>query len=211
MSLKELGGRHDTGLMLELVASRDVRKDEEIWINYGLEWELEWQKHVLNWVPSSGSDDFVYSQMLEMEKHEIRTEEEQKIKPYPDHIFISCFYDYSKMRQLAENTEITINQRGHFQWMETNGIWSKKNLRPCMLINREQGGGFTVVIRNRFGLLEEDRIPRGVVHIVSNVPNEAIRLSNKLYSTDLHIPEAFRHELRPNGIFPKKWQDLRDD
>ena len=62
------------------------------------------------------------------------------------------------------------------------------------------------------GLGKEERIPRGAMHVVNHVPRHAIRFSDKLYTTDQHLPSAFRHEIAlPEGTFPEAWLDLEED
>ena len=39
------------GLSLEVVATRDIAQDEEIYIDYGASWEKAWETHVASWIP----------------------------------------------------------------------------------------------------------------------------------------------------------------
>ena len=53
------------------------------------------------------------------------------------------------------------------------------------------------------------RIPSHEKQIVTHVPREAIRFSDKLYTTDQHLEYAFRHPIgMPDDIFPLQWKNL---
>ena len=69
---------------------------------------------------------------------------------------------------------------------------------------------YTVVVRNRYGLRPEERIPAGHMHVVAKVPRRAIRFTDKIYTTDQHLPGAFRHEIGLE-IFPEEWMDLKKE
>ena len=45
--------------MMDFVATRDIQPDEEILIDYGIEWEKAWDEHVTAWRSpcESGSPD----------------------------------------------------------------------------------------------------------------------------------------------------------
>jgi len=46
-------------LGLEIVATKPIHKDEEIFLDYGDEWEEAWQKHLQQWEPLKGSDRYL--------------------------------------------------------------------------------------------------------------------------------------------------------
>ena len=48
-------------------------------------------------------------------------------------------------------------------------------------------------------------------HIVSKVPRPAIRFTDKMYTTDQHLQQAFRHWIgMPDEIFPQAWRDEKE-
>ena len=69
---------------------------------------------------------------------------------------------------------------------------------------------YTVAMRDRFGLEEVDRIPRGEMHVVSNLPRSAIRFSSKIFTTHMQMPNAFRHHIElSNDNFPPQRRKRR--
>ncbi|KAG7362845.1 SET methyltransferase domain containing protein [Nitzschia inconspicua] len=49
-------------LSFEVVALRDITPGEEVFIDYGVEWELAWQRHVNQWTPPKIGDHFLSAQ-----------------------------------------------------------------------------------------------------------------------------------------------------
>ena len=45
------------GLLMELVALRDLQPDEEVLISYGDEWEAAWTNHTNLWKATQDSDE----------------------------------------------------------------------------------------------------------------------------------------------------------
>ena len=83
--------------MLEFVASRDIQPGEEVFIDYGEEWQNAWDEHVKKWEPISKESDLtrwtekrdtpsgdpvtVYE--LNKKYVPVRTWAEQQANPYP--------------------------------------------------------------------------------------------------------------------------------
>ena len=220
------GGK--AGLMLELVALRDIGRGEEVLMDYGDRWERAWERHQAGWTPAPDAPSYTPSYVMDDVAQVVRTEDEQRDFPYGDNLITSCFYRYSDHASAAragggEGPPPASAQAGDrvettaVRWEMTRGIFDLNHLRPCSIMRRHQTPDgrhhlYTVLIRNRYGLGKEERIPRGAMHVVNHVPRHAIRFSDKLYTTDQHLPSAFRHEIAlPEGTFPEAWLDLEED
>ena len=94
------------------------------------------------------------------------------------------------------------------KWQMDRKTFEYDNLRPCNILQREKlpNGHFvyTVLIHNRPGLAPHERIPttttsdrskKTQMHVVTGVPRAAIRFTDRAYSTDQHLENAFRHEI----------------
>merc|ERR1712232_1025295 len=44
------------GVSFEIFATRDIQEGEEIFMDYGLEWETAWDDHIAQWKPPTGGD-----------------------------------------------------------------------------------------------------------------------------------------------------------
>jgi hypothetical protein len=209
-----IGQQNRSGLLLELVALRDIQPNEEILLDYGTDWLEAWRVHVESWKAVAGADRYAPAFVQDDAIQALRTEAELKNHPYPANVFTSCFYRYTDNKQRAETFDQSADSVTTFKWNMTRGIYELKNLRPCSVLKREQtqkqGTVFTVQMRNRFGLDPMERIPKGKIHIVTHVPRQAIRFSDFIFTTDQHLENAFRHPIGlPEGLWPEQWKDLK--
>lgn len=196
--------------MLEMVALRDISKGEEIYLDYGNEWEEAWKTHVDNWRPNpSDVKHYAHKMNADARFAIIRTLEEQKTDPYPESIFTSCYYKLSPIA--IDKLEMSKQSVGTFD----SGMIAPKNIRPCIVIQRHGIPSrseahndmiYTVHIMNRPTLDAAQRIPRGHRHFV-NVPRNAILFSEKTYTSDQHLRNAFRKEIGLGDAFPVQWID----
>ena len=94
---------HGKGLMIDIIATRDIDEDEEIFLDYGKEWQTAFEKHTQNWVRSatfhkdSASSNSEYMNADEyMNYHgneKIYTLVEQENgHAYPNNMDTFCFY-----------------------------------------------------------------------------------------------------------------------
>ena len=108
-SVDMLEDQWTAGLMLEFVATRDIQPGEEVFIDYGEEWQKAWDEHVKQWRPSSKENDYnnmtwwtnetVTSNGDHVSAYDlnnnqeipIRTFEEQQTNPYPHNVEIQCY------------------------------------------------------------------------------------------------------------------------
>eukprot|EP00934_Nitzschia_sp_Nitz4_P009223 Nitzschia sp. Nitz4//scaffold137_size62074//23553//25160//NITZ4_006414-RA/size62074-processed-gene-0.85-mRNA-1//-1//CDS//3329535697//9213//frame0 len=200
-------------LLMELVATRDIQPGEELYLDYGKAWEEAWFQHSQGWEAADHqySPSYVMDDAVKM----LRTQQEQKGHPYPNNVFTSCFYRYSDRdaseQSLPASTKSdTITS---FRWKSTRGIYDLKNLRPCEVLRRNEDAkgrsGYAARMFNRPGLAPEEMIPEGALHVVTHIPRQAIRFSDRPGSTDHHLPTSFRHEIGlDDEVFPQAWRDL---
>lgn len=201
-------------LMMELVATQDIQAGEELYLDYGTSWEEAWYQHTLGWKAA----DFHYTPSYVMDDaiRLLRTQQEQKEHEYPDNVFTSCFYRYSDREESekALSQSISADKVNSFQWKMTKGLYDLKNLRPCQVLRRAEDNkgrsAYAVRMLNRPGLPEEEIIPSGTLHIVTHVPRQAVRFSDKAGTTDQHMAGVFRHEIGlDDNVFPLAWMDKK--
>lgn len=209
ITIEDIKQMKHAGLMLEFVATKNIKVGDEIFLDYGTSWEKAWREHVNKWRPIDVEKDdaLLYPNVFDSANKMIKTIREQQMSPYPENFFTSCYYRYQK-RQSGHQDTIRYN--------DTKTTLHDENLRPCMILDRHeyyQNGEkeflYTVGIQNRFGLSEAQRIPQGEKHIVGHVPRHAIKFSSKVFTSDQHLEKAFRHAINvPDDIYPDKWLDL---
>jgi hypothetical protein len=191
------------GLLMECVALRDIEPHEEIFLDYGEEWESAWLDHVRTWEPIPGSEKYV-SASDAVEAFGILTVEEQKSKPYPEHLQTACyFYHTSDTSYYDENEDGSM-------WVQ----WEEKNrdcLRWCNILERrvEDDGSvyYDALVSPQDSMLHEDCIlsEHGKIFI-SGIPNDAVTLVDESFSRDQYMPNVFRHYIRlSDDLFPTAW------
>ena len=189
-------GYTSSQLAMELVATKDVAEGDEIFLDYGDEWEAAWQEHVTQWKPEPGSDDYLSAcEMNRHYNHTFRTEFEQMHDPYPSNLMIKFhkFFIFNDFRA---------------QWLHENPYpvqkilseWYEKKSVQCDVLRRQHVGTrvlYAIALRANSGW-----------ELLENVPQEALFFQDRAYSTDMFLQNAFRHDIRiPDDIFPEKWKN----
>ena len=216
-SLLELQQSSSSQLMLELVATRTIDEGEEIYIDYGEEWESAWLEHVKSWHPRTEDLEHISAQMMNKDdSYDIlpthREQQQMSRKLFPEDVFTSCYYHYSPIKSGSlTTTQSSSPIKSVVEWKKE--MIASRNLRPCIILDREKAICddkyiYTVQAMNRPTLDEKDRIPKGHVHIVKNIPRHAIVFSDKTYTSDQHLEGAFRKEKSLGILFPDQWKDL---
>ena len=72
---------------MDLVATRDIQPGEELFLDYGNEWEEAWNRHLQTWKPADGIAVDALNNDLQTP---LKTVSEQMEDPYPEGIKIKC-------------------------------------------------------------------------------------------------------------------------
>ena len=204
MTINELSEIESSQLAMELVALRDIEAGEEIFLDYGDEWEAAWQKHVREWKPVEAADTYIsaFEMNLQLSTHTFRTEFEQMRNPYPPNLMLKChnyFLDEDDSKAWIKNYPNPVT-KPFSTWMESKSV-------QCDILKRKQ-------TKNR--TLYEIMVPNvdskddGKWKVFDDIPQEAIFFQDRPYSTDMFLENAFRHDLRiPDSMFPEKWMNVR--
>jgi hypothetical protein len=177
------------GLSFEYVALRDISPEEEVYMDYGVEWEEAWSKYVAEWKPAE--DAHLYMHSSDWKEELFRTEAELATNPYPPNLITMCYESY------------TLNSDGHYEWLPVLRAHSSRIY--CNVLDRydaddENNEAATLLYTVRMHLRGRKTID------VQNVQKDGIFLFDKAFSQDWHLPKAFRHEIMiPDDIMPKAW------
>ena len=211
-------------LLMEYIATRDIQPNEEILLNYGQPWIDAWQQHEIAWKPLPNAQQYTPSYVMDDVAGLLRTEKEQVNHGYPANVMTACFYRYSTVAAASRKTGTggSLSSATALKWKMDRYTFDYSSLRPCSIMQREQEHTgqvvdgkpqahvtYTAMMKNYPGIRKEERIPKGEIHVVESIPRNAIRFVDKMYSTDMHLDNAFRHEIQiPDDIFPQQWMDL---
>lgn len=173
------------GLSFEYVALRDIAEGEEVFMDYGDEWEDAWKKYIQQWKPVDGAESYVHSTKWK-EKH-FRTQAELETNPLPPNLITMCHESF------------TTSPDGTYEWLPV--LRASQYRIYCDVLERyEQPDGSEPKYTVRMHLDEGGSID------VQNVRSDGIFLYDKAFSQDWHLPNAFRHEIMiPDDVMPKAW------
>jgi hypothetical protein len=186
------------GLILDVVAIRDIVEGEELFLDYGEEWEEAWDRHVRSWTPYEG--EYVYPH--DRNSSPFRTIEEQKLQPNPINLGTACWTPNWKR-----------DKSGVMEWYEPTYEWPE-GVASCHILERkiDSKEGYLYRVAVDFDWRLRD-LPPGLsekyMNIDINVPHRAIIAVNRPYTSDLHLKNAFRYPIGfPDHMVPEKWASL---
>jgi hypothetical protein len=187
------------GIMLEVVALRDIAPDEELFMDYGMDWEKAWNKHVQEWKPLPDPDKYAYPGDMDMTKP-FRTVKEQETDPYPKNLLTVC----------STGNGHHDGEEGKRKWKRYQYDWPE-GLVHCYIMDREKVKGeelYTVMLDSHGDNRDYDpSIPMKERYIDRKVPKSAIGFTDKPYTSDLHLTNAFRQPIGfPDHLVPELWR-----
>lgn len=201
MSVSDWGKEFHSGLALDFVALRDIEKEEEITIDYGIEWETAWNEHVQNFDrPRRGyMPAFELNKVVDLRIPTIFEPIENQFEGVIT--FCHNYYfpeDYNFTPYSFETDE---DKDEDFIWHYT-----------CRVLMRHDDDKYTVEVfhrerwLNKFDVYEQHHDTP--LYILFDVPRDAMFFRDKVYNRDHHQPWSFRHEMRlPDEIFPDIWKN----
>ena len=180
------------GLSFDYVALRDIKEGEEIFMDYGDEWDAAWKEHVANWVPPKNAAEYVHASKFNPEY--LSTASELAEKPYPWNLHTLCFDSYA----LREG--VLVYAESH-----DSGGQVDVDLLPCTVVDRTpaEGENYTYTV--------EIQVSDDEMDVIQGYPQgeRGVDIYNIAYTTMWHMKEAFRHKMAvPDDVFPENWMNL---
>lgn len=195
--------------------------DEEIFIDYGVEWELAWQNHVAAWEsPCIGTNGVSSLMVKQMNDAKFDTAHHK----WSDDHFTVCRKNSGEQVEwihliqegdvVPVNTHETIMTSFHEIEFDHKGFdYSRKksDRLPCVIIGSDaEERTFDVAY---FDTSLTSRIPElhsaRVLQIRRGLPASELEFINRPFRSDMHWKGAFRHAIKiPDEIFPLQWRDL---
>jgi hypothetical protein len=215
-----------TGLLMYVVALRDIAEPEEITLDYGQDWTQAWEQHFKRW---NESEAHVTAAELNESRNVFPTIFERQ---YPS-VETACHYRFEGTRAATTAKHNPNNQyKGKIvesmiaaieanapSWVNlgARATMSGDHFRPCRIIARHGGDAdndnvhYTVKVENREKHFDWDTIPDEYQVFVKNVPPLAILFVDKAHTSHQQYRQAFRHEIgfpNANEMWPAVWRDL---
>ena len=191
-------------LVMELYALTDIAEGDELFLDYGKEWQAHWEEHVEAWQPLSNAEDYVYPEEMPVDDR-LRTLAEQESDPYPSNLAMVC---------ATGNWDRP--EGSTMKWKKPDHAWPD-GVTYCQVLDREQVGD-TIVYTVSFQLdfteeltdFEASQSGEQTQYIDTHVPRNAISWVDRPMMSDMHLPNAFRHPIvMPDELVPDMW--LREE
>ena len=214
---------HKPGLMLELVATRDISQGKEVLLDYGDTWAEAWEDHVKTWQSKvekrkEKGENYIYPHELNKDSI-IRTQSEQQNDPYPSNIGIGCYHlhEYSAA---SNPVETRVVKRDGKERTERGRAWREGALygadaayiHRCKVLERRgvSSGRETEYLYTVSLESAEDDPHHTQISLLFDVPRRGIKFIDLPYQSDQHLDFAFRHEITmPDDVWPLPWMDIK--
>ena len=193
-----------SGLSFDVVAMRDIQEDEEILIDYGLEWETAWKEHVMTFDAPRREYTPAFEMNIQIDL-QIKTIHEKDYESI-DGIYTFCrkhMVDLAlgQKHALRDNKKMTIEVED----LEEEGCY------PCRVVHRNHNDSY---IAELFSRVHQEH-PSGlwevnidtVESVLLDVPRDTFYFHDAFYSRDHHQEWSFRHDMRlPDHLLPDAWR-----
>jgi hypothetical protein len=182
------------GLSFEYIALRDIQEGEEIFMDYGDEWEEAWNNHVQKWTPPVGAAEYVHTSEWKKEPY-FRTNKELVSNPYPPNFIMMCQESFH------------VGPGGVYEWVPV--LRQGPERVYCTVLERSESTSTTPSASTVYSYTVSMKVADGDEIQVQGVPESGIFLYDKAFSADWHLSNAFRHPIAiPDDILPVSWMNL---
>lgn len=213
-------------MVFDVVATREIAVDDEVLIDYGEEWENAWNNHVNTFVsPCKGKGKRVHSSLAVFSMNQDKFNN-QFHKWSKDH-FTVCQEKGELKKSTAiwiylEEKQRKVSLNGHefsvdssfqdIRWDDEGFTLIQEHTEriPCKIISGSRDTREFVVayFRSATSSLEGLEIARRL-ELYTGLPEEDIEFVHKPFTSDMHEPKAFRHDIKiPDEIFPIHWSNF---
>ena len=191
---------------MEVITLRDIQPGEEIFLDYGDEWEQSWQEHLSNWKPEKKAVEYISAYQMNQKFEDLRTEFEQLTDPYPPNlvtVFNQKFEDRSWEGALQQGLNLTTFFKKDLTWIVKCEILSYRKVK-----GRRNVKGH-ILYTAAISILNDEGADETV--LIEDVPREAFSFEDRPYTSDLFLDNAFRHDIRiPDDMFPDAWKNVEN-
>jgi hypothetical protein len=207
----DLDSERHAGLIMELVATRNIEPGEEVFLHYGEGWENAWNDYVENeWEPSGAEKRYMSAAEMNDRLAWLETNEEL-VQGHRDVITV-CFA--GKFSKKVETTELGPK----YEWNYFDELYRDLDYAyPCEILGRDfETDSYQNAIDRQESIEPVHSTYTVLLHrgddqdaVVVGMPQNAIRFFDDEYSSDLFLRSAFRHEIEiPDHMVSSAWRDL---
>lgn len=205
----------DVQLVFDLVATTEIREGDEIYLDYGEEWEAGWNQNLRSFVPSS-RDDYVPASVMNADEHPILLSDDPDLVHHAYLCRLEPFAREDSIKSMPvedyrANPSMEPDGWGDYtrkMYADNNFIW----WWPCDVVGIDSDSSdedrptYQTIVYEK-GSIDDGREPK-VIRKLKNVPRSGIKFVDRPYHSNQHLPSAFRHYIPiPDDIFPLHWRN----
>lgn len=196
-------GTFNTKIAFEVVATKDIEVGEEIFLDYGPEWENAFLDHNRLWSPPSDPGYIPPSQLNQMDNSITLS------KDLPFYYQYECQIEPGLVdSETSDEVGLDYDENPHV-WPDR---WNEHDFKrygentfifwyPCSVLAVNDDGTFQADV------FSKRRSVATKIRKWKNIPREAIRFADAWFQSDQHLPSAFRHYIPiPDKMFPLRWR-----
>ena len=204
----------DVRLVFDLIATTDIGEGDEIYLDYGDEWQQAWDDHVRSFVPSS-HDDYVPASVMNADEHPILLSDDNLVH----HTYLCRLEPFARedsiksmpVEDYRANPSMEPDGWGEYtrkMYADNDYMW----WWPCDVVGidydlSDDGRPTYQTVVYEKGSIDDGSDPR-VIRKLKNVPRTGIKFVDRPFHSNQHLPSAFRHYIPiPDDIFPMHWRN----
>jgi hypothetical protein len=213
---------HYSTIAFDVIATRDINVDEEVFIDYGIEWETAWQDHVRNWKPPCAKGTKSSFEIKQMNNYKFNPDSHTWGE---DHMTVCKATNVQGELIYLIKVDQEIPQDGSQRFStDFNGItfdhpgfdYAEEGVGrlPCVVLGifEEQlmfNIAYLLNVEQTKELLPHNPLGARTIKFRNKVPASEVEIINRPFRSDMHWKGAFRHPIKiPDEIFPEHWKDV---
>ena len=211
--VEDLEWDYSIGLAFDYVATTDLNEGDELFLDYGDDFEAAITRYLSSWKSSKAKNDHIPAQRYnkQISDSPLRTEKEQVEEPYPEHLELRCHSELVSKHKFDSEHAL---------------YWQSREFGvPCRILERyeratsEQDGPPGPGTPSESVYKVELTVPLDEVGMQyksdvftyiqrKDVARGAIQFFNKPYTSDLFLPNTFRFPIGiPDLMLPEQWRN----
>lgn len=198
---------------MEVVATREIQPDEEVFISYGKAWDDAWNQYVNDWTPGPEGGIYASSEELNANLEWIRTNKDQYPYSNAGEIIHICFVALGDPIEGRQGTYIWDTEEKFFDMSEY--VWKceideiEQHKNHTYMDSWDRQDSVKPVDLTYTIIIDLDDGNNGKARIL-NVPRKAIRFIDTRYNSDNYRRGTFRHAIHlPEDMVLSAWRDLK--
>lgn len=207
---EQLAVTENPNLVMELIAIIPIAEGDEIFIDYGKDWETMWGDYKEAFETSYADGKWplkAREKMVEFKDKPFPVDVKQNANPYPKGVATACFIESTEVEDGTPKT--SEHDDDIVQWINPTSFAKYKghNMFACDLMERTElltdGNMYNYTVLAR----QQDTME---ALLVKGVPHAAVTLVDLPYTSDMHTPGAFRQWIGiQDAQLPQAWRNLR--